>query len=414
MEVPPKPEARYTKFALVLAGLLAGLIIAEGSLTALDLPRIHRPRSFPYQFLFLPHNDHGATVFTNYPYAAGITFVYDSNPRGYFSDDNSLTHQVNPWGFRDVPRELPRLKSVEHTPQGVVFHGIETKPPGVIRLLFLGDSLTFGEGVRDRDVYPQVTATTLNRRVADDHPHSGARFDVVNMGVSGYNTRQSLYALEHWGAQFSPDVVVLGYVLNDTEGPLWLTNPAGGGPRRDGARDVQMGIARTSAPPTGGLSRFRVVRAVMLLWHTRSRTRATIDYYRGLHAPSNPYLEANMAALDGIIAICRERGIPCVVVCFPVLYRLDDGYPFKDVHRRLRHRVESGGAYFVDLLDDLKGRNAMEMWVHPSDPHPNEKVHAAAAEALTRLFLSEAFPMPALQGQKTVRLNAGVDTGGLR
>jgi len=63
------------------------------------------------------------------------------------------------------------------------------------------------------------------------------------MGVSGYNVRQSLYALEHWCTQFSPDIVILGYALNDTEGPLWRDNPTGGRPRRDNVRDIQMGAA---------------------------------------------------------------------------------------------------------------------------------------------------------------------------
>jgi hypothetical protein len=211
------------------------------------------------------------------------------------------------------------------------------------------------------------------------------------MGVSGYNTRQSLYALEHWGTQFSPDIVVLGYFLNDTEGPLWLANPAGGRPTRDEARDVQMGIAYTLDPPAGGLFRFRLARAVWQAWQARSRTRATIEYYRDLHGPGNPHLETNMEALDGIIAFSREHGIPCVVICFPVLYRLDEGYPLADVHRTVRQRVENGGAYFVDMLDELKGQNATDLWVHPSDPHPNEEVHAAAAEVLIRLFLTGAF-----------------------
>jgi lysophospholipase L1-like esterase len=393
----------WPRLLLVVAGLLVGLTFGEFCLVALGLPRIHGPRDFPSQFLFWSFSDDGAAVYTNYPDPAGIKFVYDSNPRGYFSVDNSLTHWVNPWGFRDVRGEPPVRKSVEQSPAGTIFRGIETKPPRRVRLLFLGDSLTFGEGVRDADVYPQVTAAALSGLARDGHFPSGTSFEAINMGVSGYNTRQSLYALEHWGAQFSPDVVILGYSLNDTEGPLWRDNPTGGRPRRDHVRDVQMGAAGALAPPSSRLFRFRTVRILWHAWHTRSRTQATIAYYRSLYEPHNPYLEMNMAALDGIVAFCRERGIPCVVLCFPVLHQLDDTYPFADVHESLRQRVESGGADFIDLLEELKGRRARDLWVHPSDPHPNEEVHAAAAEALTQLIVSGTSRTAAFQGQESNR-----------
>jgi len=396
-------DPNWPRLALVVAGLLVGLTFGELCLAALGLPRIHGPREFPYQFLFWPLSDDGAAVYTNYPDPAGIKFVYDSNPRGYFSEDNSVRHAVDPWGFRDIPRERTTLRSVEQTSAGAIFRGIETKPPGRVRLLFLGDSLTFGEGVRDADVYPQVTTEILNRWVLDGRFSSGTSFEAINMGVSGYNTRQSLYALEHWGTQFSPDIVILGYALNDTEGPLWRDNPTGGRPRRDNVRDVQMGTADALDPPSSGLFRFRTVRVMWQAWHARSRTQATIAYYRSLYEPRNPYLEVNMAALDGIVAFCRERGIPCVVLCFPVLHQLDDTYPLADIHEAVRQRVKSGGADFIDMLDELKGRRARELWVHPSDPHPNEEVHAAAAEALTHLIVSGTSRMAAFQGQESNR-----------
>jgi len=65
----------------------------------------------------------------------------------------------------------------------------------------LGDSVTFGSGVRDDGTFCALRAW---------------RYDVVNLGVEGYGTDQELLQLEHEGLAYHPDVVVLNFtVAND-------------------------------------------------------------------------------------------------------------------------------------------------------------------------------------------------------
>jgi hypothetical protein len=41
----------------------------------------------------------------------------------------------------------------------------------------------------------------------------------------------------------------------------------------------------------------------------------------------------------------------------------------------------------IDVFPKLKGMNAEDLWVHPTDQHPNEKVHAIASQALVEILL---------------------------
>jgi hypothetical protein len=75
--------------------------------------------------------------------------------------------------------------------------------PGVLRIVVLGDSYTFGEYARDEDVWPVQLERQLDTA------------EVLNLGVRGYGTDQQLRVLEEEGMKYGPDIVVLGLFLED-------------------------------------------------------------------------------------------------------------------------------------------------------------------------------------------------------
>lgn len=70
-------------------------------------------------------------------------------------------------------------------------------PPGVERIVAVGDSFTFGNGVEVHQTFPSL----LERRLAAE---------AINLGVPGYGVDQQLLMLESRGLGFQPDVVLLG------------------------------------------------------------------------------------------------------------------------------------------------------------------------------------------------------------
>ena len=87
-------------------------------------------------------------------------------------------------------------------------------------------------------------------------------------------------------------------------------------------------------------------------------------------------------SLAGITKDCREHDIPLLVVIFPFFIELDGDYPFQPIHDIVSAFCRSEGIHVLDLRDVFRGYNGPELWVHPTDQHPNEIAHAIAADAI--------------------------------
>ena len=107
----------------------------------------------------------------------------------HHSVDGSWEFKTNSKGFRDT-REF----------------GYD-KPEGVFRVICLGDSNTQGLEVRQNHTYSKVLERFLNAK--------GKQAQVINTGVSGFGNAEQLVLLENEGMKYNPDVVVLGFFVND-------------------------------------------------------------------------------------------------------------------------------------------------------------------------------------------------------
>ncbi|MBT3295348.1 MAG: SGNH/GDSL hydrolase family protein [Verrucomicrobia bacterium] len=357
----------YPLLLLALAAMLVTLAGAEIVLRVLGQPQFPKEHTAPTRFAFTDRGTRHAPFYLNMP--GRITFRYDGNPRGYFDALNEVHHDVNPSGFRGP--------------------AVGPKEDGTFRMVFLGDSFTFGEGVHNHDAYPEVTARLLRR--------GGRRVDACNLGVGGYNTSQEADIFKLFGFDMDPDVVVLGYTLNDAEFPLFRTDPATDKPLRR-AREAHIQAEGAPArPPASALCRLRLAQAIWKTHRERRLSKQTVEYYLSLHAPSSAGRLASERALQEIISACRERGVPCIVVMFPVLYKLTRDYPFETIHENIGKVVREAGGHYIDLLPALEGQDARTLIVHPTDQHPNEKVHAIAG----RLVAEEIRRMRCLQAGRS-------------
>lgn len=83
------------------------------------------------------------------------------------------------------------------------------KKDGLLRICLLGDSTSWGWGVEEDESFAFLVE------------HAFADLEVVNLAVPGYSTDQELFVLETEGAKYAPDIVLLGFVLNDVTGNLF-------------------------------------------------------------------------------------------------------------------------------------------------------------------------------------------------
>ena len=235
------------------------------------------------------------------------------------------------------------------------------KPPGVRRVLSLGDSFAWGASVEFEDAYPQRLERGLARRRHET-------WEVVNLALPGMNTVDQAAQLAGQGLGYSPDVVLVGYVLNDSE-------------------DSQAAEARRAADwsqpkeAAGLLDRSALVRLVRgRLWAT-AENRRRVTGYKSMYEESAPGWVAARKALKTMGSLCRERGIPLVVAIFPLFGNsLGADYPFLGVHQQVAEAAGEAGAKVVDLLPAYRGlRSDLLVVDGVDDEHPNEIAHRIAA-----------------------------------
>ena len=115
---------------------------------------------------------------------------YPTNPRGYFDLDlrDEKTRERYRWmapvRLDAVARRAPW--AVEFRYNALRFRDVELgpKPPGVRRVMVLGDSFTEGQGVKEADTYPRRLEALLNAAGA-------GRWEVRNCGRRATASRRT-------------------------------------------------------------------------------------------------------------------------------------------------------------------------------------------------------------------------------
>jgi lysophospholipase L1-like esterase len=86
------------------------------------------------------------------------------------------------------------------------------KPEGVIRILVVGDSVTFGYGVQLEEVFSKVLERELNQR-------GKAHYQVLSLGGAAGNTYFQKNVIRDNVPIYAPDLVILAFNLNDIVPP---------------------------------------------------------------------------------------------------------------------------------------------------------------------------------------------------
>jgi hypothetical protein len=134
-----------------------------------------------------------------------IPFSIEKNM--YFEADPYTGNRLKPGGVGHYQMNIPAVAN-KHGHRDVEVP--LKKPRGVFRILVLGDSVTVGANVRQEQAYPKV----LERLLKSVY---GPRIQVVNSAVGGWDPFQYAQYFEHYGYQFEPDLILIGFFVgNDT------------------------------------------------------------------------------------------------------------------------------------------------------------------------------------------------------
>ncbi len=349
------------KLGLIAFGIIAPVLLIEAGLRIRGRPVAPHPIYFTDAGLEVPlgeviaYSGKMATSdfsadngFTEPPYGLllanlKLRWGYRPAPRwDYFDEHGCVRIDTNSLGLRDLEFDVQ-------------------KAPNEYRVLALGDSMTYGMGVRLDLSWPQVLEARLREELARP-------VEVINAGFATAGSDPSSYHV--WvrdnGIHFEPDLVLVGLCLNDI--------------------DVRIGMLTYRAVPLepvlGGVS-LALDHTVQLVRQYRARQRMTD--FRSRIEEDSPMWRGTREGLLALRDALRPRGVPLVVCVFPMLSQLEpELYPLRPVHELVTSFCADNDIRTLDLLPAFLAYDGDEqdLWAHPSDQHANDVGHAIQARVI--------------------------------
>lgn len=241
------------------------------------------------------------------------------------------------------------------------------KSPGVFRIAVLGDSVAFGYGLKDEDSFPRMLETSLRQQ--------GFKVEMINFAVCGYGLEAYPEVYLSKARDFKPDLVLLGYVLNDPA-PTSVVFDAIGAQMKQKARLKR--IAKYS----------QLLAWLMDTYNKAADSRANTRLFNeGYFQPENQQqIGARLAELQ---AVTSADQVPLVTFIFPYFHDMQD-YPMEKVHMVLRQLLKQNGMAHHDLLEEYRSHDGIALRLEDGDyTHPNAEGQRIAAEAIERYLKKE-------------------------
>jgi hypothetical protein len=294
-------------------------------------------------------------------------------PPYYRFNNLSQEYYTNPRGYHDVLRQEDG-----HTIYGLAYHddengyrtiggeAVDSRAEPDFTVLGLGDSFTYGRGVRYEDVY----LTRLQY-----HVNLGShRVAVRNCGVVGAGLTEVLetYERESTGLAVG-SLVIYGLVLND-----FGVDSAGA---IKGLNFIDINNGGYSFNPLRKKS--ALINFILHAIDTRRLHTATLRAYE--ESFQGESAERGFEQMQMLHRSVVEDGGTLLVVVFPLLYDFDD-YPFSAVHEMIARFCAREGIACLDLLPAYSRYEAGDLWANPTDHHPNELAHRIAAEEIAKFI----------------------------
>ena len=310
--------------------------------------------------------------------------------------------------------------------------------PDAPRILTLGDSVTFGNGVGDREGWAAILARAF--------PEDG----VVNLGLGASGPQQYLRVFETFGAGLGPKVVLIGlFARNDfwdaAKFEDWLQSRAGGNYLvwRDSGSPAHVSLSLRQPPERllrSAAWRGRVVAGgtylgnllLQISGRLGRHTSSGHDVYESqdgtqLELQSEDFLSATkrsrpgtaafrhvLLTLQRIDSLARENGAKAVVLLLPSkeeVYLPLLGETTPDPAAPLHSALEAVGIPSLDLQQDFRRRAVGgEVLFHGKESQlPNARGHALIAELAIRYLRQHldwfglSRPTGVIDGQQALR-----------
>lgn len=236
------------------------------------------------------------------------------------------------------------------------FRAVCERPGATQRVMFVGDSFTFGVGVEGKDTFVE--------RFADLSP--GVRVD--NVGMAGFGVDQMWRALVDAVEARKPDIVVVSFVIDDLTRSMTAYRYRNGWMRKPAYQLDDGALVELTAENSPGAAQRFFERKFELAEAYRRAMRSF-----GLRQGVGERFELNLRLFEAMRDYCHEHGAKFVVVHLPQRGAWRPTESFAAEFEQSSTPYLDLGATFVDTPSSL---------YFPKDPHFNAKGHEFVAHVL--------------------------------
>ena len=253
------------------------------------------------------------------------------------------------------------------------------KPAGTIRIVAAGDSQTFGTGVAEGESWPSVLEASLRKSLPE------VRVEVLNVAVPGYNADQAAAALETRWLAYGPDLVLLGYFVNDPTPP---------DPRADDRKTWSRRLLGALLPSQRGFVAWTRKHSALvdLVLDGIYRRVLVHEWAKGalqLHGDESQGWKRTQAVLTEERDAAARRGARFAMVLLPFLVRHGDGLISTEPYEKVTKYCAASGIPVLDLEPCFAGVDVGTLLVHERDSHSSAAAHQLEGEAIARWILDQ-------------------------
>ena len=239
------------------------------------------------------------------------------------------------------------------------------KSEGIFRVLVLGDSQTFGHGIKDlKDTWVKKLEAKLQKEGRN------ASIEVLSISGPGWNSDTHLYELFKNGFKFNPDLVILAYAHNDIPFPTSVNC-------NSSDRKITPNINIFQSSKLASFIDFRINRLLEKVGEKPSYFDCLNQAYGSIG------WEMNKFYLDMMGLALSIKKIHFMITVIPIIHQLDDDYPLIGAHKKLKEFSHQRRIEFLDFYEkSFKNIDAGHLKISKTDDHLNQRASDIIANTL--------------------------------
>lgn len=300
-----------------------------------------------------------------------LHFKHRANTTKSWSNNKKII--INEYGFHD--HSFPKKKKKKE-----------------LRILNLGDSITMGHGVTRDETYSAYMEAFLKDSIIYYQT-----VEAINAGVQGYSTFQELELLER-SMEFEPDIVTIGFCLNDVTEPFAVNKNFGG---------VGLDYHKVTQAPNKYLSFLlnetgfgRLIQEIRIKTTdaNQEKLNEVFDVEKMLKNEDDKRYHDQwnfvLNELTKIYSFCKRKNLPVILLIFPFTFQFNN----PDLVWAQEMLIEHANSNQINYIDFLKvfeeklGANPESMGIYFLDQdHLTPDGHKLVAEFLSKQIAARYF-----------------------